>query len=420
MNNSIIDFLNLKDEEIESLTTQSLPDELVVNLVLKKRILPCPHCSLKTSQLVNTYTRKINHGLFIDRRCTVFFHQKRYFCTSCKTSFTEPCQLVSKGQKKSLASVIQVLELLKSPHMTFKKVGELLHLSTTTVQDIFYQNCPKHKSSLPRVLCIDEVYLGRNSSKKYVAVLLDFESGLVVDIIYGRTKDALHSYFQRLSLEERQQVEYLSVDLFEGYRFLNQTYLKNAKVCTDAFHVIQIITTMFDKQIRLIQNRLERNSIEYYLLKKERSLLMMNHHRIEWYQKRFVHKLGYTVSNQKLKDMMFGIDPLIEELYNIKEDYIQFNGIRDRQIAETRLLQFIQKCIHHTHPEVRRIGRTFSKWSQEILNSFVWFDGRRISNGPIESRNNTIKLIIRNAAGYRNFDHLKARILYCINQPKER
>jgi hypothetical protein len=38
---------------------------------------------------------------------------------------------------------------------------------------------------------------------------------------------------------------------------------------------------------------------------------------------------------------------------------------------------------------------------------------------PIESRNNTIKLLIRNAAGYRNFDHLRSRIIYCINTKKK-
>ncbi|QIK58300.1 transposase [Erysipelothrix sp. HDW6A] len=42
-----------------------------------------------------------------------------------------------------------------------------------------------------------------------------------------------------------------------------------------------------------------------------------------------------------------------------------------------------------------------------------------MSNGPIESRNKTIKLLIYNAAGYRNFDHLRRRIIYCINQKKK-
>ena len=52
------------------------------------------------------------------------------------------------------------------------------------------------------------------------------------------------------------------------------------------------------------------------------------------------------------------------------------------------------------------------------MNSFTRVEGRRISNGPIESRNNTIKLIIRNAAGYRNFENLKSRVIYVLNNKK--
>ena len=61
-----------------------------------------------------------------------------------------------------------------------------------------------------------------------------------------------------------------------------------------------------------------------------------------------------------------------------------------------------------------------NKWKVEIINSFTWIEGRRISNGLMESRNNIIKLLIRNAAGYRNFEHLRLRIMYCINQKKIR
>lgn len=104
------------------------------------------------------------------------------------------------------------------------------------------------------MLCLDEVYLGRNATKKYVAILMNFESMEIIDVIYGRNKAALHSYFQRISLEERETVEFLSTDMYEGFRFLQQNYLKKVKVCVDPFHVIQLILKMFDKQIMIILN----------------------------------------------------------------------------------------------------------------------------------------------------------------------
>lgn len=226
MNNTIIDFLNLKDEEIEFINCSSFQHELIVGLSLKRHALTCPKCGSITSKVLNHYIRKINHGIFIDRKCLVHYKQKRYKCLVCNHTFNEPCSFVQPYQKKSMASHLQLMELLKDPHLTFKKVAELLNLSTQTVIDSFYDNLPIYAPVLPRVLCIDEVYLGRNASKKYVAVLLNFETNEIVDIIYGRTKDSLHSYFQKFPKDALNKVEYLSCDMYEGYRFLNRTYLK--------------------------------------------------------------------------------------------------------------------------------------------------------------------------------------------------
>ena len=120
----------------------------------------------------------------------------------------------------------------------------------------------------------NEVYLGRNATKKYVAILLDFKTNQIVDIIYGRTKDSLHSYFQKIPIETLNKVQYLSFDMYEGYRFLQRSYLKQSRLCVDSFHVIQTINTMFSSQRKAITKHFEEGSIEYYLLKKKRYILL--------------------------------------------------------------------------------------------------------------------------------------------------
>lgn len=72
MNNTIIEFLNLKADEIEAITCHSLKKELIVELALEMK-LPCPQCGLITDKVLNQYTRKINHGLFIDRKCIIYY-----------------------------------------------------------------------------------------------------------------------------------------------------------------------------------------------------------------------------------------------------------------------------------------------------------------------------------------------------------
>ena len=160
-------------------------------------------------------------------------------------------------------------------------------------------------------------------------------------------------------------------------------------------------------------------SLEYYLLKKKRYLLLKNSSSVDWHEHEYNHKLGYYVYLLRYRELLFNIDPLIKELYLLKEDYIQFNRLKDTRRIHDEFELLISRFLFFPDKDISKVGRTLIKWKQEIINSFSWFHGRRISNGPIESRNNIIKLLIRNAAGYRNFEHLRRRIIYCINYKKK-
>ena len=254
------------------------------------------------------------------------------------------------------------MELLKDPHFTFRKVADLLTLSDKTVMDTFYKNLPEHHPVLPRVLCIDEVYLGSNAIKKYVAILLDFETHDIVDIIYGRTKDSLHSYFQKFPQQARDSVKYLSSDMFEGYRTLQGTYFKKARLCVDSFHVIQLINEMFNKQLKAIMKDFDKDSDEYYLLKHKRFILLKNGDSIDWFKQEYNHKLGYYIYLMKYRERLFNINPIIKEIYDLKEAYIKFNQLKDREAIKNQCEIIIKKFVSHPNVEGAKVGRTLNKW----------------------------------------------------------
>ena len=62
------------------------------------------------------------------------------------------------------------------------------------------------------------------------------------------------------------------------------------------------------------------------------------------------------------------------------------------------------------------LKKTLINWSQEIINSFTFIDGRRITNGIMESKNGIAKEIKNNAKGYKNFLRYRNRCLYCMNK----
>ena len=54
-------------------------------------------------------------------------------------------------------------------------------------------------------------------------------------------------------------------------------------------------------------------------------------------------------------------------------------------------------------------------WRQEILNSFIRFNGYRVSNGPMERVNRDIKTLFRQSFGSTNFKRMRNRIMFSKN-----
>lgn len=65
-------------------------------------------------------------------------------------------------------------------------------------------------------------------------------------------------------------------------------------------------------------------------------------------------------------------------------------------------------------PQFRRCTETYYRWLPEILNSME----TPITNGFTEGCNNKIKVLKRNAYGYRNFRRFRNRILHIFSHQR--
>ena len=70
-------------------------------------------------------------------------------------------------------------------------------------------------------------------------------------------------------------------------------------------------------------------------------------------------------------------------------------------------------CEESKIPEFIETSKTIKNWLIYIVNSFI---DKRYSNAYTEGLNNKIKVIKRNAYGYKNFDFFRLRLLYILNQ----
>lgn len=384
---------------------------------LKQKPCTCPVCYCSSINVKGYRNRVINHAILSGFKCVLVYRVRRYVCKSCLKTFDEKNPFVLKNKRLSIFSDIQILNDLKDPHQTFKAIAKRHYTSSTNVIDIFDRHVQMSRKSLSTVVCIDEFHLGKHGvAGKYACVFFDFLKNEIIDVLPSRKKYYLQNYFQALPKNELDRVRFVSIDMWIPYRDIARVTFKNAIICVDSFHVVKNINEALRKVRIRIMNSYDKQSREYYLLKKFNFLLMKNGIDIPVNQPKFNHRLDRYINYPGLLKLMLDIDHDLLAAYQLKELYITFNRKSTLQTAETQLMSIIDSFKIANLSEYHEITKMLKKWKKEIINSFHSLDGRRISNGIIESKNARIKVILKNANGYRNFDRLRTRIMYCLNK----
>ena len=212
---------------------------------------------------------------------------------------------------------------------------------------------------------------------------------------------------------ELSNVKYVSIDLYENYRYLAHIYFLADKVCADSFHVLVHLTKYFH-DIRLRCRRNIKDEDIQYLLSKFK--FIFNHgiylDNTPKYNKRFKRYMNY----RDIMNIFFDHFPDLQDAYLLKEAYINSNSTSSYEKAREELTDMIRMFADSDIKEYDEFYNMLVNWFEEIVNSFIIINGRRINNSYIESRNNQIERLIYNARGFVNFERTRNRILYCLNK----
>lgn len=160
----------------------------------------------------------------------------------------------------------------------------------------------------------------------------------------------------------------------------------------------------------------DKNSVGYYLLKNWSSLLMMRKGNISDNIPRYNKKIVYAVNKPQILELILQLDPTLKKAYQWKEDYLDFNEDFTYETAPAEFDRLYNELVEYNFSEFQDIITMLGNWHEEILNSFITIDGRRISNGPVESIKGKIKTILKVSLKFKNFERLRNRIMYCLNK----
>ena len=346
----------------------------------------CPHCN-KPLRIHDYRTHKINFGSFRGKSLFVFLRKRRFVCPCSKQIITENLNSVAKHHRISKLVFNGILSKLKET-FSMSAVASLFHVSVSTVMRYFDLIAYPKITQLPTHLAIDE-FKGNTGGFKYNAIITDPYNHKVLDILKTRDKAYISQYFSTIS--NRNEVQFFHQDMWQQYKDCATSKFTNAHIVVDKYHYVRQVYWAIENVRKREQKR---------LIKEERLFFKRC--------KYLLYKNTKTVEETQMLYNIFSHSYDLEVAYELKQQFESFKKTKTKKEAEKELRTWILMAEESKLKEFNEVIKTFRNWSNEITNS----KETEITNAYTEGINNKIKVLKRNAFGYRNFERFRNRILH--------
>ena len=326
----IKNILNIQDKNI------SFPEENYFQIVkkndffikvfkgfLKSNHCACPHCNSKNIVKNGSRIRKVRYIPYQNYNIELELTVQRYICKDCKKTFSPSTNIVSNNSSISNNLKYTIaLELQKNISLT--SIAKRYNISVSSVQrimDTCYSNFKVNREHLPETICIDEFKSVKNIDGAMSFVFADFQSKSIIDIVEDRRLRSLTEYFSRFSLEAKNNVKYICMDMYAPYISLVKSIFPNGEIVLDKFHIVNLINRAFNQTRIYIMNSIQDPSLKRKLKRFWKLLLKYYPDlcEIKYYCQSFKYKLS---SKDKVDHLLDKI-PELEINFNIYQDIIQ-------------------------------------------------------------------------------------------------
>ena len=247
---------------------------------------------------------------------------------------------------------------------------------------------------LPALIGVDEKAVAKG--QRYVTLVHSIESSTIEYIATERRQESLDPYFASFSVEERQHVKAVVMDMWEPYINSVRFHFDDAdkRIVFDRFHIMKHMGEAVDTVRKAEHKALRAEGIEtltgtkYLWLYAERNLPRK-------------HKETF----QALKAMNLKT----ARAWAIKESLAALWHYRRRGWATRFYRQWFFWATHSRLRPVIDVAYMLERHLDGLLN---YFSAARITNAAAEGLNGKIEKIKKMAYGFRNREHFKTAIFF--------
>jgi transposase len=230
---------------------------------------------------------------------------------------------------------------------------------------------------------------------RYLTLVTDLEAGTVEYVGEDRKQTSLEEYYQRLTVEQREAIEAVAMDMWEPYVQATHAHLPDAaeKIVFDRFHLMGYLGKAVDT-VRKQEHR-QRMAHGDETLKGTKYLWLYSRENV-------------PDSRQREFAALRHLELKVSRAWAIKETLRALWHYRYPAAAHTFWKRWYFWATHSRLTPIREAAATLKRHLTNILTYFR----HRITNAVSEGLNSKIQTIKKWAYGFRNLEHFKTAIYF--------
>ena len=371
---------------------------IILHVQSKKRLLLCPKCG-KLHLVKNGYRIRDFVGLPIGgKKVLIRMKVQRYKCRNegCDYDQQENIPFATGTRSYTHRFAKYVVDLLRG--MTLQDVANHLSISWNTVKEIHSTHLLRHYCP-PSLKGVKNIGIDEFAVRKghiYKTIVVDLDSGRILYVGDGKGIDALKKFWKRVK-RHKVKIEHIATDLSAAFIASVLENCPSAVHVFDHFHVVKLMNEHLD-DIRRKVYAMEKDINKRKVLKGTRFLLLGNGADI--FDKHYKTRL----------DNALAMNEPLSKAYYLKEQMREIWAQTNKEQASAVLYDWVRQARESKIPQLVKMANTLMLYRSGIL---AWYDCQ-ISTGKVEGINNKIKVMKRNAYGFRDERYFMLR-LYALH-----
>ena len=379
----------------------------------------CPSCGGKVHICELTEKHLRDMPIWTGMSQDICFQCHRYRCVKCGRKHTEEIPLQHPGTRitERAANWIRTMLLNK---VSIRNIQKITHIHWETIRNIHIatmeKTLEKHTAELkaagyhPQFLAVDEFAIHKGHT--YATCVMDLETGEVLWVGNGRSKEAFRHFFDEIEPSFITNVKAVAMDMNASYHLLVKEFLPEAKIVYDRYHMqaqygkevlgvvrleearkhkaqsIQMSSHLAEataEERKALQAEIREEKHLYSVMKKLRWTLLTNGDKLS------------TVQIEHLTDIL-NVHSSLAVCYAMKEEMIKLFHVRNTEEALAGWQKWFDAAKASEIPALVRFAELKEKRKDGLVAHAIF----PISTGKLEGFNNKIKVAKRVGYGFRD------------------